>query len=217
MSLQDDWLEYLDKPDAFSCDHFASLITDTEQPVDLEKAFGNLSNGGLLIERIERVRNETAFTGLYHVPASGDRIGRSKLKVLAERYADSVASRLKDIGEQDLNNSVFYSPIEFLRASDFQKKKSSREFKISNAAMYISDDFIDWPEHDPDYYYALKEAVYMMTTKPQVTRYILSAIVDYPVDDEAYFELWAGGGDIEFCEDRTLIILPDDYEEPKVA
>ncbi len=52
-----------------------------------------------------------------------------------------------------------------------------------------------------------------MTKYPAVTRYILSAIVKYPVDDEAYFELWKGGADIEFCEDRILIILPVDYED----
>ncbi|MFV0476162.1 MAG: hypothetical protein ACK5MQ_18450 [Pikeienuella sp.] len=52
-----------------------------------------------------------------------------------------------------------------------------------------------------------------MTKFPPVTRYILNALVSYPVDDEAYYELWKGGGDIGFCEDKILIILPDDYED----
>ena len=61
----------------------------------------------------------------------------------------------------------------------------------------------------------LEEAALFMTKVPPVTRYILDAIVDYPVDDEAYYELWRGGGRIEFCEDKTLVVLPDDYEEPR--
>lgn len=82
MSLQDDWLKYADDPNAFSYDHFAPLITGTEEPVDLEIAFGKLPNGRELIKRIERVRWETAFTGLYHVPAIESRMDRDQMKSL---------------------------------------------------------------------------------------------------------------------------------------
>ncbi len=212
MSLQDDWLKYVENPEAFSEDHFAPLITDTEEPVNLDIAFGGLPNGRELIKRIQRVRQETAFTGLYHVPATDERLGREQLKTLARRYADSVADRLREIGEAEQAARILKAPIEFISESDFKRKKAAKELRILNAAWELRNNFIDFTDGWPDYMYGLDEAVLFMTKYPAITRYILSAIVKYPVDDEAYFELWKGGADIEFCEDKTLVILPDDYE-----
>ena len=212
MSLQDDWLRYISNSTLFDKYHFGPLITDTEEPVDLEAAFIGLPNGRELIKRIERIRRETAFTGLYHVPATEERLDRVPLKTLARRYADSVADRLREIGETEQASLILHNPIEFISESDFKKKEAARELRFLNTAMDLSNDFIDLTEDEPKYMYGLKEAVLFMTKFPAITRYILSAIVKYPVDDEAYYELWKGGADIEFCEDKTLIILPDDYE-----
>lgn len=215
MTLQDDWLKYVDEPDAFSYDHFAPLITDTEEPVDLEVAFGKLPNGAELIRRIERVREETAFTGLYHVPAREDRLDRNQMRTLAERYANSVATRLHEIGEVEQAHFIRNAPIEFVRKSSFEAREKTGQLFFVNASMDIQDDFVDFTSHSRPYFMGLEEAALFMTKVPPVTRYILDAIVDYPVDDEAYYELWRGGGRIEFCEDKTLVVLPDDYEEPR--
>lgn len=217
MSLQDDWLEYIESPESFTKYYFAPLITDTEEPINLELAFKSLPNGADFVERIKRVRAGTAFTGLYHIPASDGRISKADLKKLGERYADSISKRLRYIGDNKQADIVYYKPIEFIVESKFRDLWKSGNAGLLNASMDIEFDFVDFICEFPDYMDGLQEAVLHMTKSPPVTRYILSAIVDYPVDDEAYYELWAGGGDIEFCEDRTLIILPDDYEEPKVA
>jgi len=213
MSLQDDWLKYMENPEVFPDDHFAPPITDTEEPVDLETAFAGLPNGRELIKRINRIRQETAFTGLYHVPEPEEWLDREKLKVLAKRYADSVADRLRGIGETEQAARILHNPIEFISESDFMKKEATRELRFLNAAMDLSRDFNKWKDNRPSCYKGLKEAVLFMTKIPEVTRYILSAIVKYPVDDEAYYELWRGGAGIEFCEDKTLVILPDVYED----
>lgn len=67
MALIDDWLIYLEEPDAFSKNHFEPMITDTRNPLDLQRAFGSLPQGAAMIERIERLRSETNFTGLYYL------------------------------------------------------------------------------------------------------------------------------------------------------
>lgn len=215
MSLQDDWLVLLQdrNADAFPDEHFAPLITDTEDPVDLQMAFEALPNGKAFIQRIEKVREETLFTGLYHIPDPALRLGKAEMRVLAERYADSVASRLSAIGDRDQADLIFIKPIEFIKKSDYNEKGNSLELPFLNALMDINGDFSAWMRMLPDYRWGLEDAVLFMTMWPAVTRYILSAIVVYPVDDEAYYNLWKGGGNINFCEDRTLVILPDDFQD----
>ncbi|MFV0476161.1 MAG: hypothetical protein ACK5MQ_18445 [Pikeienuella sp.] len=128
MTLQDDWLKYVEDPSSFSYDHFAPLITDTEEPVDLESAFGKLPNGAELIRRIERVREETAFTGLYHVPAREERLDRNKLRILAERYANSIAERLREIGEIDQAQYIHRGSVEFIGESEFIAQKEEKNY-----------------------------------------------------------------------------------------
>ena len=170
-----------------------------------------LPNGRELIKRIARVRRETAFTGVYHIPAKEGRLDKAQLKKLAGRYADSVTDRLRECGEAEQAAFILNAPVEFISESEFKKKGTAKELLFINTSMDISDDFIDFTDEFPDYLLGLEEAVLFMTKSPAVTRYILSAIVKYPVDDEAYYELWKGGGDIEFCEDKTLVIIPDDF------
>ncbi len=48
-----------------------------------------------------------------------------------------------------------------------------------------------------------------MTKVPEVTRYILSALADYQVNDEIAYELWKGGARVDFYKGVTLIIVED--------
>lgn len=77
MSLQNDWLDYVRNPSLFEDEHFAPLITDTEDPIDLDVAFGKLSNGCELISGIRRVIEENAFTGIYYVPNQENKLSDS--------------------------------------------------------------------------------------------------------------------------------------------
>ncbi len=128
MSLQDDWLDYIRDPSLFEDEHFAPLITDTEDPVDLDVAFGELSNGRELISRIRRVVDENAFTGLYYVPKEENKLSSSVLLKLGQAYMDSVASRLVSIRETENAALLRKNPIKVI--SKEQRDVMERNFEI---------------------------------------------------------------------------------------
>jgi len=217
MSLQDDWLEYIRKPNSYSYDHFAPLITDTDEPLDLETAFGALPNGHELVRRINRVRNETSFTGLYYVENKKGYLPKNLMHPLAERYADSVANLLDEIGESSIAKQARFNPIEFVSESKVVSDFDANTLGLNEALDFVGDEFVDAKPKSMTFLRGLSEAVLFMTKVPEVTRYILGAMVEFPVDDEAAYELWKGGARVDFGDEKTYIILSDDYEEPKIA
>lgn len=217
MSLQDDWLKYVEDPNTFSYDHFAPLITDTGEPVILEKAFGALPNGQELIRRIKLIRSETEFTGLYHIPRRPYALTKPEMRPYADRYADSVAELLKNIGEHDAAKQVEFNQFEYIKRSQWKRSDPNNPLLLNDVFDFIGDEFSRALIAVGDYMFGLDEAVLFMTKVPEVTRFVLGALVDFPVDDEAAYELWKGGARIDFGEEKTYIILADDYEEPKVT
>ncbi|NVK14737.1 MAG: hypothetical protein HWE35_11210 [Rhodobacteraceae bacterium] len=49
----------------------------------------------------------------------------------------------------------------------------------------------------------------MMTTIPEVTRFILAPTLRYPLNDEPATKLWLKGYRVDFTEDNTLLIIDD--------
>ena len=173
-----------------------------------------LPNGDELIRRIQRVIDGSSFTGLYYIPDGKHYLDKKQLKNHAENFAYSIADRLNEIGEKAEANLMMHNPIEFISELEYGRKKSELKQMVLGARDYIDDDYIDMFSGSPNYMHCLRglrEAVYMMTTRPAITRYVLGAIIQYYVNDEAYFELWKGGGDVEFLEDKTLVIIPDAF------
>ncbi|WP_194269385.1 hypothetical protein [Tritonibacter litoralis] len=49
----------------------------------------------------------------------------------------------------------------------------------------------------------------MMTTIPEVTRYLLAPFLRYSLNDEPATKLWLMGYSVDFTEDNTLLIADD--------
>lgn len=210
MSLQDDWLAYMQDPTLYDRYHFSPLITDTEEPLDLDAAFSGIKNGAELIRRVRRVIDENDFTGMYYVPRLDNRLSRDSLLDLAKDYAETITSRLVSLGEASHARTIRDNTVEIVYEADIDIEKERFSLGDSDVFWIISDDFADVAAtRGIPYFYGLKEAVLFMTKVPEVTRYILNALVDYPVNDEIAYELWKGGARVDFYRGKTLIVVED--------
>lgn len=77
------------------------------------------------------------------------------------------------------------------------------------ATTTIGDDETGIIFERPGWLLGLYEAVYMMTTIPEVTRYLLAPFLRYPLNDEPATKLWLMGYSVDFTEDNTLLIADD--------
>lgn len=205
MTLLDDWLVYVDKPDRFDQDHFASLMLELGTPALLHRALDPLPNGAEVAELITGFRKRADFNGTYLLPPIHD----SDLSLawqLAEKYRDGVTDRLRELDDPEAA-LVGDSLIVEIGYEDYRRLKQARELRLLNATMTISDDFVDFKAKFPEWIDGLYEALYMMTTFPEITRYLLWPMLRYPLDDTPAAEIWLMGHRIDFCEDRTLLIV----------
>lgn len=207
MTLIDDWLIYLEKPDAFSKDHFEPMITDTGNPHDLQRAFGSLPQGAALIERIECLRSETEFTGLYHVQDPSRRLGHDALIQRARSYCDCVSDFLRDIGMVDLVKSVNNANFRYLDVRNYDFRDSDGCLGLNETGEILEDEFISVLKNGPHYLMSLFQAVLFMTKIPVVTRYIMRPIADFPLNEVDGYATWIGGAAIAFGDRKNFLLV----------
>lgn len=205
MSLIDDWKAYVQKPSAFGKHHFESLMLELATPEQYYDAFDNLPAGRTFADRLVQFRSQTNATGTYLVPFAKSVSEESK--DLAETYRDSVVDYLRETN--DSNAQIIESnPIVEMSVVDYRSGKKAGSLNLLNIMMNIEFDYFDAMDDQPSWIDGLYEAVYMMTTLPTVTRYLLSPILKFPIDDKAAASLWLNGGHrVDFCKDRTLLII----------
>lgn len=204
MTLLEDWLAYLEEPDLFDQHHFEGLALELQTAENLNTAFFSLPGGEGLVQRIIDIRRQADFNGTYLL-ARNKVIDIDAYKQ-AERYKDSVADRLRELDDSDAI-LVQANPISGIEHSDYQYLRSSSKLSLLNVSMTLEDDFIKYCAALPDWVWGLYEVIYMMTTIPEVTRYLLWPIVRYPLNDEPAMKLWLMGHRMDFCQDRSLLIV----------
>ncbi|KIC39474.1 hypothetical protein [Leisingera sp. ANG-M7] len=206
MALLDDWLSYVDDPSRFDRYHFESLMLELETRKHLEIAFSHLSGGLEFIERIIWLREQAAFNGTYLL--SKPKEINSEIITLAELYRDCVADRLSELGDDEAV-IIRKNPILKILKSQYKQYLKSGTLPFLEAMDTIGDDEIRVSSKKPRWRLGLHEAVYMMTTVPEVTRYIMSPFLHYPLNDEPATKLWLMGYRVDFTEDSTLLIMDD--------
>jgi hypothetical protein len=84
MTRAQDWLIYLKDPDAFEMDHFSQSLVDNspEYSIDVDLFFSFTQHKNQVIERINKLKSQTYFNGLYYLPKSSEAISESKAKNL---------------------------------------------------------------------------------------------------------------------------------------
>ncbi|ATG47259.1 hypothetical protein CEW89_06555 [Celeribacter ethanolicus] len=204
MSLLDDWLSYVENPSRFNKHHFESLMLELETRKDLEAAFAGLPGGWAFIERIEQLRKDADFNGTYLL-AKPREVDADAI-ALAEAYRDAVADRLFELGNDDASY-IRKQPVKLISSDDYDAGYKAGALGLLDATMTIGDDAIDVASERPKWIRGLREAVYMMTTIPEVTRYLLGPILRYPMNDEPAARLWLMGHRIDFTKDNTLLIV----------
>lgn len=205
MTLLDDWIAYVADPGLFDPSHFEALMLELDTPSKLNSAFRDLPNGFDFVKRLVWFRENSELNGTYLLPLEGS--PQKDRMIYAERYRDSVSDRLREMGECGEAGIISSAPVEEMLYDEYKSKKLARSLPFLNAPMAIDFDVSDWYNRFPEWIFGLDEAVLMMTTYPAVTRYLMWPITKYPLDDESYAKLWLMGNSMDFCEDKTLLII----------
>ncbi|HRK42805.1 MAG TPA: hypothetical protein PLH11_07185 [Gemmobacter sp.] len=210
MSLLDDWLSYVEKPSRFDKHHFESLMLELDNAESLHQAFDGLRNGAAFVSRIMDFRARADFNGTYLLPPppphTHTQVVTPHAYELAAQYRDAVADRLTEL-DYTQASAIARSRVVEISSRDFQREKELGRLRVHDVETMLGDDFIDCYAEFPRWILGLREAVYMMTTFPAITRYLLWPIVKYPLDETPAAELWLMGHWVEFCEDRTLLTM----------
>ena len=205
MTLIDNWFAYVSDPGLFEPNHFEGLMLELDTPSKLHAAFDNLPHGFEFAKRLISFRERADFNGTYLLPPErshqGDRL------VYAERYRDGFSDRLREIGYSSDAEVISSVPVEEILYDEYKDFKLSNSLPLLSVAMEMDFDVSDWYDNFPEWIFGLDEAVLMMTTYPAITRYLMWPIIKYPMDDESYAELWLMGHTIEFCENKTLLVI----------
>ncbi len=205
MTLLDDWLKYVEDPSLFDKHHFESLMLELETHDQLEAAFAHLPGGREFIRRVEQFRHDANFNGTYLFPTA-QKADETAFK-LAEQYRDHIADRLSELGDPDAK-LIRNQPVVTIAADVYKARHRAGTLPLLDATMTIGDDVIDFTiDERPAWVRGLREAVYMMTTIPEVTRYLLSPILKYPLDDEPAAKLWLMVHRVDFTKENTLLIV----------
>jgi|GEM_PF-2337320 len=204
MSLLDDWKKYVEEPTSFDKHHFESLMLELETTKDIHDAFDSLPSGQAFADRLIDVRTKADFSGTYLVPHVGAITAATYQ--LAESYRDGIFDFLKERNDLEAS-TIAANPIVEIDKSNYRTGKKMGSLNLLNVTWTIDDIYIDYIFEHPSWMRGLREAVYMMTTVPEVTRYLLSPIINFPLDDGPAAELWLSGHRMDFCKDRTLLIV----------
>ncbi len=204
MALIDDWLAYVEKPDRFDKHHFGGLMLELETPTLLHRALDPLPNGSAVADRIAKFRERADFNGTYLL-ARPQGISAAARR-LAEAYRDGVCDRLRELNDSEAA-FIRNSPVEEISVESYRRLRQEGALRLLNATMTLEFCEKESTRAFPEWKRGLREAIYMMTTIPEVTRYLLWPIFRYPLDDTPAAELWLMGHRIDFCEDRTLLIV----------
>lgn len=203
MDIQDDWKSYVADPSRFNKLHFESLMLELETLEQLHEAFDNLPAGSEFVDRLNDLRAQADFSGTYLVPHAKPVTDESRR--LAEQYRDNVFDYLREQGDQEAG-IIAANPITEISMDEYRIGKKTGNLCLLDAPMNIDFNHLDVMDEYPKWLDGLREALYMMTTIPEVTRYLLSPIVKFPLDDGPAAALWLQGQRMDFCKDRTLLI-----------
>ena len=215
MSRLDDWLTYLDDPDAFDEDHFASSLVDNdpEFAIPPSEMFSFTSNAPLIVERIENLKRRTEFNGLYYVPRFEERMGRDSIVSSCKRCVDELVkfSRLKgDLEGADALASARFTVIDDL--DHFHALNTDTIRPRSNAFMKLERSFNRTATSINECYYGAIEAVLSMTNMPMVKNYILNPDVNMSVQFKYFFDLYVGGGQFTDFEEEIVVLIPQEAD-----
>lgn len=206
MAILDDWLDYLADPGAFDPYDYGPLITSIEDDDDLTRAFGSLPQGDALIERIKLVRSQAEFTGLYYIPPVTNHAQQLSKQDLARNYTKSVADVLDQFGKHQLATKVLENPLIEVSVADWKRSDPSNPLKLNNVFEILEDKALSYASGAGDWLYGLEEAVRGMTTIPEVTRYIIQPISNFPLDDKIAYDLWLSAYRMDFGDEANYLI-----------
>lgn len=168
------------------------------------RLFDSLPSGRAFSDRLINLRIQADFNGVYLVPHA--KAVTDDTYRLVEAYRDKVFDYLRDVEDTEAD-LIAANPIVEISMTAYRAGKKAGNFGFLQATWTIDDNYIDYMYEHPRWIRGLREAVYMMITIPEVTRYLLEPIVKFPLDDKLAADLWIHGHRVDFCKDRTLLIV----------
>ena len=211
MSRAEDWLVYLNDPDAFDRDHFAQSLLDKspEYAVAPDELFAFSPYRDSIVARLNDLIVHTNFNGLYYLPRDDLKLSPEKatntlkdiVRVTAE-YA-RIKGSLADAQSLQGANFVILRDID-----EFQNFNTNLERDRTECFDLLGDAFRLHGYNNWKVFFAVKEAVLSLTNMPMVTNHILNAGLKFQFDFQPFFDFYIGGCQFFDFTDEIYVYVP---------
>jgi hypothetical protein len=209
------WLDQLAGRRNFDPSAFMGFINDLLlfEREDWRGLFADLPNGAGFVEKLSDffARHRDGLRGhncwhIYFHPLQRNALEQDRLIELAQRHVAELA-RIADLAgacelRERLSSLTAVWIDEHRERAPMPQDSSDLELEIYDT---IGDFLIDNIAAQTPWFYCLKEACYAMAANYGLQRYFMSDYYRIRVDYGAYYELWIGGGNLFFDDDRCLV------------
>jgi hypothetical protein len=205
-------LIYLKDSDAFDQDYFAqSLVDDSpEYAINPENFFSFTPHKAQVIERINDLKAQTEFNGLYFRPKLSEQMSASQVIRTLQKIISISSERSRAMGE--IEEAKALSEIKIVTTDDIEK---FHELNIDSAQdrnpsfTRIRDSLRRLAFDQSEVYFAVFESVVSMTTYPMVGNHILNPAVNYPLDFKPFYDLFIRGASFTEFTKEIFLFVPE--------
>ena len=195
-----DWIDFCEKRKTFDKSHFYTLFFEGEadngrrSEEELKTIFQYFPHANELLLRMNNFTSEED----YQVTDYKDYIIENTSKDLAQKRII-----LEEEEEEELIKLI-QKPIKFVK--DINEIIDNRINNWPDAELYsvVNDFFIEIKPVD-DLTNALGEAFYGFTHNYDLTRYLMSPLIDTELNLDYYFNIWKVGGDYSITENGVIV------------
>ncbi|PZO75704.1 MAG: hypothetical protein DI629_16770 [Mesorhizobium amorphae] len=205
MSLIAEWEKYASQDGKAYTDRFANLFREHHSPEEIERIFAFSRSREIAVARMAGFFAETVSTG-YRQPAPRFRLEDDGLIAEARQMLADAARFLDSANEPELAGSL--RDIEDFVIEDSKVVRTTLDAGNALHAVYfdtLGDAFGDRLKQDRRRLYPLDEAAYQLTTSFDVTRYLISSLLEEKDAFNAAYRFWRGGGDYCVMDGKCLI------------
>lgn len=205
MSLIEEWEEYASQDGKADTAGFANLFREHHSPDELERIFAFARSGEAAAARMAGFFAETVSTG-YRQPSPRFKLDDDALVAEARQMLADAAAFLDAADATDLAECL--REIDRFVIEDSKVVRATLDAGNTLHADYVDtlgDAFGDRLKQDRRRLYPLDEAAYQLTTSFDVTRYLISSLLEEKNAFNAAYRLWRGGGDYCVMDGKCLL------------
>lgn len=206
MTLRQDWNTYLSDFRAFDAEHFERLLFEDDLYAAPDALFGSLPAGKTIVSRISELVSDWKLQNYYFVPTG--QVDEATQLTRVASYISELASLGEDEGLVEDAAALKNAPVEVLKDRDqFQAlfaDFSLNRTEIPDLLFDIASELMN--ARDPRLFGAY-EAIQGLTTRPEVTNWIISDSLSFPISMRPAYLFYRDGGKVFLGLNKVYVYL----------